>query len=485
MDDRRSEEATETDESAIAGPEATAERINWLPTVVMLAILVGWILLAFVLRGRFPDQSDAARFVAYLLLAGVVVAAVPAFVRLASPRASSAARRWITVSIYLVVAIPFAFALFWSGYDMFTPVNARSAGELPAIGSLIGRSQHDVERILGDSKKASQAALPPGDTSSPARPGGADAKRMVVYALPDLNTLPARPQKRASQEAESKRIEGQYGSQVTPDQWGSDAVAIVYYDAKSRAVGARMDVSVRSAAAALSDVTSQSVLPAAGITPKLALDVVPAPVAGVAASTTPVPEVFWGKGIAGGRQADYRLIIGGLAGSIEGSTPSTGSPTSDRGDVTLVVASQFTDGRSAALANAAPSAVAQTQGGEVAPAEQDGQKPHGANSHSDQHFWAVICSPYYSDEEGALGRARDMNVRGRKNAGHFAVERTGHLDGLAGGDAWFVIYDVGYGSEEQAWKAAASSGLGSRLSGIRVVEVTKVCGDFTIADVVR
>ncbi len=485
MAEQRSEEATEADTDTIAAPTAPTERVNWLPTLAMLALLTGWMVLTFLLRERFPDLRDAARFIGYLLLAGVVVAAAPALVRLAMPHASLAARRWGTVSIYLVVAIPFGLVLFWSGYDVLTPISARSAGELPAIGSLIGRSQHDVVRILGDSKKVSEAALPLGGASSPARPGGAEAQRIVVYALPDLNAIQDRPAKRASQAAESKRIQEQYGSPATPDRWDSDAVVIVYYDAKSRAVGARMDASMRSAAAALSDVTSQTVLPAAGITPEAVLDVALAPGAGASGSVTSTAEVLWGRGTAGGKQIDYRLKIGGFADFIEGSTPSTASPTSDHGDVTLVVASQFANGKPTALANATTSVVTQIQGDGVTPSGQGGQGSHGANSHSDQTFWAIICSQYYSDEEGALARARELNARGRKNAGHFAAERTGHLEGLTGDDAWFVIYDLGFGSEEQAWKASADAGLGSKLSGIRIAEVTKVCGDFTIADVIR
>ena len=485
MAEGRGKEVQVPEEDPSARSAAASAKVNWVPTVVMLALFVWWVLFAFAFYGRFPDLRDTARFVAYLLLAGVFVAGVPAIVRQVRPEATPTARRSAALLIYVVVAIPLAFALFWSGYDALTPVDARGAGDLPDVGALIGRNQHDVARMLGEYDKVSEAALPPGDNSDPFRPGGADAVRFVVYSLPDLNTLDDRPEKRASVDTESKELENEYGTKVTPDQWGSDAVVIVYYGETSKAVGARMDVSLRSAAAALSSITSQTVLPAVGVTPQLAIDAAAGRSRASGLTTAPITEIVWGNGSVDKTQVGYELRIGGLATFAAPSEPSSQALSADRGDLTVVVAPGLTDSNATVLADASAAVPSGIQSDALQKAASADQPPHGTDSHSDETFWVIICSPYYSTETQALQRAGQLNAQGGKSAGHFAVERTGHLAGLTNTDAWLVVYDVGYGWQDQAEKAVVANSLGHALPDARVVQITKECGDLTISQVVR
>ena len=137
MADTDDEDVRDASNTVNAESDAVAPGVSWVPTVVMLGLFVWWVLLAFISRGRFPDLHDAARFVAYVLLGGVAIAAVPALVQQAGHKTSRGARIAAVLLIYATLAIPLCFGLFWSAYDSLTPIRVRPDGELPDTGSLI------------------------------------------------------------------------------------------------------------------------------------------------------------------------------------------------------------------------------------------------------------------------------------------------------------------------------------------------------------
>ena len=58
----------------------------------------------------------------------------------------------------------------------------------------VGRNQHDVSRILGSADVVADAPLTLSQGSDPSQVGNAQAERLVVYSLPDLNSLAGRPE---------------------------------------------------------------------------------------------------------------------------------------------------------------------------------------------------------------------------------------------------------------------------------------------------
>jgi len=468
---------------AVVRPEAAAIKVNWVPTVILLGLFFCWVMFAFFSYGRFPDQRAAAQAIACLLFAGVVIAAAPALARQFAPKAPRAALRKAALPICLAVTVPLTFGLFWTSYDALNPVHARPSGQLPDAGALIGRNEHDVARILGNERIVGSAALPQGEESGPSRPGGADARRFVVYSLPDLNTIDQRPEKRASRQAESKESLLQLGGVSTPEQWKSDAVVIVYYDSASKVVGVRTDVSVKSAATVLSNVTSHTVLPAMGVTLEAAAAMPSGEPTGVSSGGLPAADTHWGSGSANNVRVGYALQIGGLASFLTGRARVSADSSADQGDVTLVVAPNLT-GTTTPLAKATSPTPPSTQASQ-SQAGMGGQPvKYGGSSFSDRTFWVLICSdPCYSEED-ASRRAKELNAQGGKRPLRFSVERSGHLAGLGTTDYWVVIYDVAYVYQDAASKAVSESPWGFPLSGVTIVNVTKQCGDFTIAKVV-
>ena len=463
------------------GTDDGTPKVNWVPTVAAVGAFVWWLVIAAVFYQRYPELHDQARFIGYVLLGGVLVTAIPALLRQALPHVSPLTRRAGVVLLYLVVAIPLVLALTWSAYDSLVPVQRRQDGSIPNIASLVGRNQHDVSRILGSADVVADAPLTLSQGSDPSQVGNAQAERLVVYSLPDLNSLDGRPEKRAAQHAESKKLQQQFGAQVTPDDWNSDALVMVYYGAESTVVGTRMDLSLASASKALSDVTSQTVVSAAGLVPRTST--ASADTQGVSsASGGSLERVMWGGGNMGDTPMGYRLGMGGIAYFATDAVPAVvlGSPEADSGDVTLSIAPGLTDPASRMVADASG---LNWQTG-VAVGSPDDQAPHGNDLYCEDTFWIVVCSQPYDTEGAALARAKVLNARGGKTAGHFSVERSGHLAGLQQSDFWIVIYDVGYSSEDGANKAA--DGLwGTSLTGPRVALITKKCGDATITRVVQ
>jgi hypothetical protein len=67
----------------------------------------------------------------------------------------------------------------------------------------------------------------------------------------------------------------------------------------------------------------------------------------------------------------------------------------------------------------------------------------------------------------------------------FVAERSWHLAGLSNSDSWFVIYDVGYGWQEDAHEALAGNPFGFPLADVSVAQITSSCGDLAIAKASR
>jgi hypothetical protein len=111
--------------------------------------------------------------------------------------------------------------------------------------------------------------------------------------------------------------------------------------------------------------------------------------------------------------------------------------------------------------------------------------PVGKNSFSDATFWVILCSPSYSTEAEALQRADQLNAGRVAGARRFSVERSGHLATIGTADFWVVIYDIGYSDEKDAQNAVATNGAALPQHDVRVVHVTKTCGDYTISKIVR
>jgi len=469
-------------------------KANWVPTVVMLGILVWWLLVTYVIHVYLPTYIDLAVFVTYLIIAAIVVIATPAIELQLAPESSSAARRLVQVLVYVVAAVPLGIMIFWSAHNVVTPVQPRAELELPNIGSLVGRSQHDVARILGQEKVVGEAALSSGENADPSRPGGAQAQRLVVYSLPDLNTLQFRAAKQTARQAESKGSASKFGGAPTPADWNSDAVVIVYYDSSSKAVGVRADVSERAAKQALSYVTSQTVLAAMGVKPSAAVTETPRGVG------PPPSENYWGSATAGNQVVGYELQLGGFANFLGDRTAVFGGPGTDQGDVTLVIAPNLTDPSGLMLADASSPGptgdqTADAQVAQVPVDEQDAATPdsgaadaasvpRGSSSFSDRTFYVIVCSGQLSSEDDANQAASQLNAQVRKGRPCFTVERSGHLEGLGTKDFWVVIYDVGYIYGDAARKTIADQPWGFDIPGASAVEITKVCGDYTIYKIV-
>ncbi|MDR3686746.1 MAG: hypothetical protein P4L93_07315 [Coriobacteriia bacterium] len=468
-------------------PDETEQRaaatviINWVPTVLILGLYVWWSLITFILGNRVPDFADAGEAVSLALLGCAFLVVIPTLVRRFAPKTSRAGRATIVLVIWAVIAVPLSIGLFWSSYDALHPVPARFAGSLPDVAALIGRTPHDVERILGSYKVVGEAVLPPGEGPSPWRPGGANAQSVVIYSLPDLNTINYRPQKRASEAAESQQFALEFGSSTSPAQWNSDAVVLAYYGANSTIVGVRMEVSMRSAAEALSNVTSATVLEATGIErPVLVPNVV-----GYEPGTDPSKgeTAFWGGGTAKSLPIGFELQIGGLSNFLIGRTAVEPSASGDLGDLTLVAAPGLNAAPSQLQAASGPPSTAVVQAAERLAVNP--LPPVGKDSYSDATFWVILCSPPYSTEEQAIQRAQELNAGRVASAQRFTVERSGHLATIGTSDFWVVIYDIGYSQEQDARDAVASNGNALPQHDVKIAHITKICGDYTIAKIVR
>lgn len=484
----RDMDSEEVSEGGVVRTGPVTKKVNWIPTVVALGLFFWWIVLAFFFYGRFPDLRDAARSLAYVLFALTVAFAAPALAQQFAPKAPVGARRTAVGIIYLVVAVPLVFALFWSSYDALTPVHARQTGELPDIGSIIGRNEHDVVRILGAYKVVDSGALSPGEVSDATRPGGGKAQRFVVYSLLDMNTIDQRPAKQASRQIEAQLPVVQLGSGVDPEKWHSDALVVVYYGADSMAVGVRTDMSVRAVLGAISSDASQSVLAASGITPKAAISMASSAVSDEASDTslTPAPiDAFWGSGTVNDSVVGYELQVGGLANFLMPRDKMPDQVRNDQGDVTLVVAPNLVGPTDMVVANASAAPAAPGTPSDALPQSDQTLVRRGGSSFSDRTFWVILCSKPFGSEEEAQQRAKQLNAQRGKNGPAFSVERSGHLEGLGNSDFWIVIYDRGYMQERDAHKVVAANPLGFPLGDVKVVQITKDCGEFTLSDVVQ
>ena len=462
-------------------PAAATVIINWVPTVLILGLFAWWSLITFLLRNRMPDFLDASEAISLAILACACLVVIPTLVRKFFPETSRTVRATIVLTVWAVIAVPLSIGLFWCTYDALNPVPVRFAGALPDIAALIGRAPHDAERILGSYRVVGEAMLPPGEGSMPWRPGGENAQRVVVYSLPDLNTINYRPQKQASEEAESQQFALEFGPGMSPTQWKSDAIVLAYYGVRSTIVGVRMEVSMRSAAEALSSVTSATVLESAGIER-------PVPARGdigyePSTATTKGETAFWGGGTAKSLPVGFELRIGGLSNFLMGRTPVGPNPSGDLGDLTLVAApglippaSQVrtaSDRQSASVVQAADRSVPKPQ------------PPVGKNSYSDATFWVILCSPPISSESQALQRAAQLNAGRVASERRFSVERSGHLATIGTSDFWVVIYDVGYSQEQGARDAVTANGDALPQHDVKIAHVTKICGDYTISKIVQ
>jgi hypothetical protein len=336
-----------------------------------------------------------------------------------------------------------------------------------------------VARILGPAQVVGEASLQPNDVSDASRPGGSKAERFVVYSLPDLNTIEKRPAKRASRKAEEALPIVQLGSGIDPAKWESDALVIVYYGADSKAIGVRTDMSIKTALAALSDVTSATVLAASGVTPKAAISMSSSAVSPDASDTASAPfDSFWGSGFVADETLGYQLQIGGLANFLTPRVRVAETPGADLGDVTLVLAPDLVGPDDTVVANATgsvtTSASSDTLNSEVPLGDR-----HGPSSYSDRTMWVIVASRPYGTEEAAQQRADALNGADKK--GHFSVERSGHLDGLGTSDFFVVIYDVTYLWEDAAKRAVSANASKLPMSEVNIVQVVKKCGDLTIS----
>jgi hypothetical protein len=460
-------------------PAAATVVINWVPTVLILGLFVWWSLITFLLGNRIPDFLDAGEAIALVILGCAFLVVIPTLVRKFAPNASRAARGSIVLCIWAVIAVPLSIGLFWSSYDAVHPVPVRFAGALPDVAALVGRTPHDVERILGTHSVVGEAMLPAGEGSTSWRPGGENAQRVVVYSLPDLNTINSRPEKRASEEAESKQFALEFGPGMSPTQWKSDAVVLAYYGVNSTVVGVRMDVSMRAAAAALSSVASATVLESAGIEKP-----VPAP-SDIAyePATNPANHeaAFWGSGTTNNLPIAYELRIGGLSNFLMERSAMKPNPSGDLGDLTLVATPSARPTSTLLVATAQPGAAVVQVADRIVPRPQP---PAGKNSYSDATFWAILCSPPISSESQALQRAQQLNAGRVASARRFSVERSGHLDTIGTSDFWVVIYDIGYSQEQDARDAVRANGDALPQHDVKIAHVTKTCGDYTISKIV-
>lgn len=446
----------ESQELSVAPPPEPV--VNKVPAALLLLAVVVWAALSVLLRDVWHLSDTVVRLVWGVLVAALGFSVLPMLRALIDP-AAGRVRRFLVAAATVLFLLPLALGLVWLVHDITHPVPVRGRNQLPALPELVGQSRHDAERILG-------AAVQTGEYRTGSGPasvlGGIGANRSVGYALPDLNRLDRRPSKRAELQGDSRQTISFLRS-LSLGQQDSDAHVIVYYSANGRVVGALLEVSRMATADLLSDVSTETVQRAVGFSD------------GTRASA--------GTALVGGQSVDYYTRL----------DPLPALPDADSGDVSVFVAApSAATSALAARAVAAARSVERAAGSGVASdtdsaPDPSAVAPKGRSSHSDERFWVILCTDGVAEQDAVQEAARLNTIAARKNPedpAPYSVERSGHLQFVNAADCWYVISDVAYGDEGKAQAAIWQLGMPLALEA-RAVQVTKVCGDPTIARVVR
>jgi len=465
MDFRETEQTPgENDSVDIAAPD---EQVNRVPAAAALMVVLVWAGFSVFLRNIIRLPLNVTELVWGILIALLGFAVLPVLTARLTPGSASRTRRLVRVGALVLFLIPLAVSSSWIARDALHPVAVRTKQQLPDLAGMVGSNRRDAERMLGDAIMTGEYKVGSGPASVLK---GIGAARSVGYALPDLNRLDRRPSKQQELGDESQQTVSFLRSLALAPPKG-DAQVVVYYASDGKVVGALLELSLLAARDVLSDVTTATVLRASGFG----------------------EDARYGQGrtTAGGRTLDYYVR---LEGGSSLTVQSSGDVQRDLGDV-LVFVSQTPAAGALGLSgvttsvNEAPRS--SVSSGSSGTSEQGKTTPApaaaGRSSHSDQRFWIIVCAEGLSEEE-ARAQADRLNAnwagKSRENPNPFAVERSGHLQGVTTHDWWLVIYDMGYGEAGDAQTQVGRLGMPLALEA-RVVQITKVCGDPTIAEVVR
>jgi len=153
---------------------------RWVPTFIMLGVLVAWAILIRV-TGLVDSGSDITSLGAIVLLGIFGFVAIPALVAQFSPRAPKQGIRVTTWILYAIIGILLAFPVASVVRDVLHPVVARTYGEVPNLTAIVGQEEHDAERVLNDFEQGNTTEV------------FTAWSRIVDYTLPDVEVLPNSP----------------------------------------------------------------------------------------------------------------------------------------------------------------------------------------------------------------------------------------------------------------------------------------------------
>ena len=411
-----------------------------------------------------------------------------------APTRRSRPARWLFIGGLAVVIVLAALALalpLARGLQDAGPT--RDRGKLPDLGALLGQDRRGVERALGSSTKVGEYRY--SDMQDPAhRPQGVAAASFAVYALPDLNRLADRPLRRLQLAGESLDATGRLAP-LAPSSWKSDADVVVYFSAKGEAVAVRLDVSSLAARGKSSRLSTATVLAATGLAGHVGTAGGFAHFARASRVATGTSAAA-GRVVVGARTVDYLVRVGGMSGYLLDFMPDVLLQPRDSGDVMVLAvlptpaaqATESTDATRVGFARQTPAAADQAEPATRASEPTIGAPVRGRQAHNGEEFWIAVCAKAKSpkDAQAVADRLNDHWKRVKQKAdGPFAVERSGHLSGLGGGDYWVVIYDRAFGEKNVAQRAVSKDLGFLAAQEATLYEVTKRCGDSTISSVTR
>jgi len=433
-------------------------RPNWVPTLVMLGVLVAWAALIRV-TGLVDSRSDITSLGATVLMGVFGFVTIPALVAQFSPRAPKEGIRLTTWVIYVLVAVPLGIGLFWGVADVLHPVQVRAEGSMPNLVALMGVRERDAGRIL-NGEEGQTNAYDAEDVEVNSRQWGTPTAKDVTYVLEDLNRLDKRPLAKQVQESGQQLVQMALGDDAPKDTPDSDATVVVYYSPENKVVGANFTVSRMAAQEVAGADTREAVLKGVGFTGKTTDVNAPEWYAKVQQATASLDnESYWGFGEASGQWLGYKVDIRHLAALMLNATTDPVTEDSDLGDISITIAPKLIDWATPATASSDTAPASTPAENEPSSAEvSDGEinddgtsnaalsdkavayaRELGGKSHKGETLYFIIgASVNYEDM--AQQRLDEATLMFGDMQSYFIVQKSGNFEGMEPG--WFIVVEA-------------------------------------------